>query len=58
MGWNTWNTFQCNYDESTLKQMAHALISSGMAKAGYTYLNIDDWHATLPLCVCVSILLH
>jgi len=42
MGWNTWNTFQCNYDESTLKQMAHALISSGMAKAGYTYLNIDD----------------
>lgn len=47
MGWNTWNTFQCNYDEEVLKQMARVLISSGMAKAGYTYLNIDDWYPAM-----------
>jgi alpha-galactosidase len=42
MGWNTWNTFQCNYDEKLLREMAVRLVSSGMAKAGYNYLIVDD----------------
>jgi alpha-galactosidase len=45
MGWNSWNKFACNVDENMVKQMADAMVSSGMKDAGYTYINIDDcWH--------------
>jgi alpha-galactosidase len=42
MGWNSWNTFQCNMDEMVIKQMADAIVSSGMQGAGYEYVNLDD----------------
>lgn len=45
MGWNSWNKFACNIDENLIKEMADAMVSSGMKDAGYTYINIDDcWH--------------
>jgi alpha-galactosidase len=45
MGWNSWNKFACNVDKAMIRQMADAMVSSGMKAAGYTYLNIDDcWH--------------
>ena len=45
MGWNSWNKFACNVDENMIRQMADAIVSSGMMDAGYTYINIDDcWH--------------
>lgn len=45
MGWNSWNKFACNVDENMIKQMADAMVSTGMKDAGYTYINIDDcWH--------------
>jgi alpha-galactosidase len=45
MGWNSWNHFACNIDENTIRDVADALISTGMKDAGYTYINIDDcWH--------------
>ncbi len=45
MGWNSWNKFACNVDENMIKEMADAMVSSGMKDAGYTYINIDDcWH--------------
>lgn len=45
MGWNSWNKFACNVDENLIKEMADAMVSSGMKAAGYTYINIDDcWH--------------
>ena len=45
MGWNSWNKFACNVDENMIKQMANAMVSSGMKAVGYTYINIDDcWH--------------
>lgn len=45
MGWNSWNKFACNVDEEMIRQMADAMVSSGMKHAGYTYINIDDcWH--------------
>ncbi|MGC4129107.1 MAG: glycoside hydrolase family 27 protein [Bergeyella sp.] len=45
MGWNSWNKFACNVDENLIKEMADAMVSSGMKDAGYTYINIDDcWH--------------
>jgi alpha-galactosidase len=45
MGWNSWNKFACNVDEKLIREVADALVSSGLRDAGYTYLNIDDcWH--------------
>ena len=45
MGWNSWNTFACNVDEALIREMADAMVSSGMKDAGYKYLVIDDcWH--------------
>lgn len=45
MGWNSWNKFACNVDEKLIKEVADAMVSSGMKDAGYTYINIDDcWH--------------
>lgn len=46
MGWNSWNTFGTRIDEKLIKEMAEALISSGMRDAGYNYIVIDDgWEA-------------
>ncbi|PIQ20950.1 MAG: alpha-galactosidase [Cytophagales bacterium CG18_big_fil_WC_8_21_14_2_50_42_9] len=45
MGWNSWNKFACNVDENLIKQVADAMVSSGMKEAGFIYINIDDcWH--------------
>jgi alpha-galactosidase len=42
MGWNSWNLFAGRIDDKTVREMADALVSSGMRDAGYVYLNIDD----------------
>ncbi len=47
MGWNSWNIFHENINETQIKQIADAMVSSGMRDAGYVYLNLDDnWMAT------------
>jgi hypothetical protein len=46
MGWNSWNKFACSINEDLIKSTADALISTDLAKVGYTYLNLDDcWEA-------------
>jgi len=42
MGWNSWNKFACNVSEDMIKNMADAVVKSGMKDAGYQYVNIDD----------------
>lgn len=42
MGWMTWNMFGANINEQLIKDIADAMVSSGMAKAGYEYIVIDD----------------
>ncbi|WP_026286775.1 glycoside hydrolase family 27 protein [Gilvimarinus chinensis] len=45
MGWNSWNTFDCDVDETMIREMADAMVETGMRDAGYEYINIDDcWH--------------
>ena len=45
MGWNSWNKFGCNVSEEMIREMAEAMVSSGVKEAGYQYINIDDcWH--------------
>jgi len=46
MGWNSWNHFAEQVDDATVRAAADAMVSSGMAAAGYTFINIDDtWEA-------------
>src|SRR3954451_8844863 len=42
MGWNSWNTFGCNINETLIRQMADAIVSSGMRDLGYQYVVVDD----------------
>eukprot|EP00249_Psilotum_nudum_P008984 c21637_g2_i1 orf=798-2039(+) len=47
MGWNSWNHFGCQIDESIIRGTADAMVSTGLSGAGYTYINIDDCWAEL-----------
>ncbi|KAI3982762.1 hypothetical protein MKX01_010245 [Papaver californicum] len=38
MGWNSWNHFNCKIDENIIRQT----VSTGLAKLGYEYVNLDD----------------
>ena len=42
LGWNSWNTFGKDIDEQLIRDSADALVSSGLAAAGYEYIVIDD----------------
>ena len=42
MGWASWNVFYHDITEAKIKAQADALVSTGLAEAGYRYLNIDD----------------
>ncbi|MEV6237554.1 ricin-type beta-trefoil lectin domain protein [Lentzea sp. NPDC051838] len=48
MGWASWNTFFENIDHNVIKSQADALVSKGLASAGYEYVNIDSgwWKGT------------
>ncbi|KAF5799145.1 putative alpha-galactosidase [Helianthus annuus] len=47
MGWNSWNHFACNIEEKLIRETADAMVSTGLAAAGYQYVNIDDCWAEL-----------
>ena len=40
-GWNSWNTFKCGWTEQTIYATADAFVSTGLAAAGYDYINLD-----------------
>ena len=42
MGWNSWNKFGCDVNENMIKEMADAMVGSGMREAGYEFIVIDD----------------
>jgi alpha-galactosidase len=42
MGWNSWNKFAEGIDDKTVRDIADALVATGLRDAGYTYVNIDD----------------
>lgn len=42
MGWNSWNCFACSVTGDQVRSAADAMISSGLADHGWTYINIDD----------------
>ena len=42
MGWSSWNTFGVNISENIIKKQADAMVSKGLDKVGYKFINIDD----------------
>jgi alpha-galactosidase len=42
MGWNPWNAFRTEVTEARIMAVAETLTRSGLAQAGYRYVNIDD----------------
>ena len=42
MGYNTWYQFRTGITESAVVRQAELLVSSGLAAAGYTCVNLDD----------------
>jgi alpha-galactosidase len=50
MGWNSWNCFGTTITEEIIKEVAEAMVESGMRDAGYVYLNLDDGWQASPTC--------
>ncbi|KAI7758188.1 hypothetical protein M8C21_006517, partial [Ambrosia artemisiifolia] len=48
MGWNSWNYFACNINETLIKETADALISTGLADLGYNYGHLVPESKTFP----------
>lgn len=42
MGWASWNQYGVNINDSIIKAQADAMVISGLSKAGFKYINIDD----------------
>lgn len=42
MRWSSWNNFRVINNEDVIKAQSDFMVSSGMAEAGYSYVNIDD----------------
>ena len=48
MGWSSWNIFRHNINENVILDIAKAVKESGLAEAGYVYINLDDcWQSSL-----------
>ena len=46
MGWNSWYAYRCEPNQELILQNAQAMLDSGMADAGYEYVNVDGcWQA-------------
>lgn len=42
MGWNSWNRFGCDINESLIHETVDAALNLGLDKLGYVYFNLDD----------------
>lgn len=42
LGWNSWNKFGCDINEKLIRETAEKIVSLGLNKVGYEYVNMDD----------------
>jgi alpha-galactosidase len=52
-GWSSWNAFHGGISEGLLHNISDLLVSTGLAKAGYTYVNIDGEAGVFSLSLSV-----
>ncbi|MBM4154285.1 MAG: alpha-galactosidase [Lentisphaerae bacterium] len=48
MGWNSWNCFAGAVTQERIAGAAEAMVRSGLARHGWTYINIDDFWQVKP----------
>ena len=48
MGWNSWNRFNFTVTEKDIRDAADAMVESGLADHGWSYINIDDFWQNNP----------
>jgi alpha-galactosidase len=48
MGWNSWYVWENHVTDKIMREAADAMVSSGMADHGYSYVNIDDCWSVKP----------
>ena len=46
LGFNTWDSFRCEYNEGDVTRTIDAITKLGLARFGYTYFNLDDCWAS------------
>ncbi|KAI1117256.1 glycoside hydrolase family 27 protein [Nemania sp. NC0429] len=42
LGWNSWNAYHCDINETLILDAANAMVEFGFQDAGYEYVNLDD----------------
>ena len=42
MGFASWSGFQCDYDDALFREMADAMVSTGLAAKGYEYMLVQE----------------
>ncbi|KAK4500448.1 hypothetical protein PRZ48_008637 [Zasmidium cellare] len=42
MGWNSWNAYHCDVDETKMMAAANDIVQKGFQTAGYNYVILDD----------------
>ena len=48
MGWSSWNTLRNRIDEDSIYDTAKVMVDTGLADAGYRYVNVDDcWQSSM-----------
>ena len=48
LGWNSWNAWGNTVTQARVQASADGMVASGLARQGYTYINIDDvWEGGL-----------
>ncbi|KAH9848316.1 glycoside hydrolase family 27 protein [Lenzites betulinus] len=45
LGYNTWNAYHCDINETVVLQAAKLMVSLGLSDVGYEHVNIDDCYA-------------
>lgn len=42
LGWNSWNEYACNINDTVFLEVGQLIVSLGLKDLGYEYVNIDD----------------
>jgi hypothetical protein len=48
MGWSSWSFLRMGPTAAIIEAQARALVSSGLARVGYQYINLDDFYYQYP----------
>jgi len=54
LGWSSWNYFASDINETVFMEMADAMVSTGLAKLGYEYINVGA-RPSFPCCCCACL---